>query len=119
MSDEFDFSDLTEQSEVITFKDRKCLLKEASGATVAKFRNQQLQGATFSDGKIQKVGTQSGELSISLVSDCLYDETGNTLMGKSFVSKLQNPVLEKLFAWIVKVSGLGDDAPKADDLKNS
>ena len=120
MSEQFDFSTLQTQQETVTLPDGKqYILKEASGAAVAKWRNAQLDGAAFNDeGKVSKPGNSVGNLPLLMVGECLFDAEGKNKVPPYIVAGLPEKILSKLYDWVLTASEL-QVKPNEAELKNA
>lgn len=70
-----DFTDLEPVSRSVKYKEKQYVLREASADAAAKYRNQGLRGARFSEGKMVGMGDVA-DLQPYLVSLCLWELVG-------------------------------------------
>jgi len=115
--DVLDFSDMTEQYKIVKMPSgKKYMLKEASGAATAAWRNAQLSGVTMSsEGKPVSLGAV-GNLQLVLLCKCIYDEKGDNLIPAEEISKIPDRFLMPMYDWVTRVSELVSTAKTPEEV---
>lgn len=113
----FDFSLLDRRELEVTAPDgKKYILREATGDTVATYRNAVMQSTiTNSEGKIVGYKGSLASLESLLVSRCLWDEKGVNPTQQT-VGKWPNRMQKQLFEAAKELSDMGE---KEDPIKKA
>lgn len=117
MSDEFDFSDLEVVEIPVTAPDKsKYLLKVASGAAAAQFRNERTKCFSYtSSGQVSKVEGLA-DIEPLLVSLCLFTAEDNKPVSKFLVKSWPSPMVKKLYGKAIEISSLDESSPDRKQL---
>lgn len=115
LTEDFDFDNIQQQEKEVKYKGQVYTLREPTSDTVTKWKNAQLDGMTFENGKPTSA---RGIASIQplLISMCLFDSAGK-LVPSVETAKWPPKITNKLYAWLLAVAELENPATPGE-LKN-
>lgn len=116
---ELNFDDLSLIEVPVTIAGKKYVLREASEATAAAYRNASIAGAKMEDGRVSELPRNLGGLQSLLVSQCLFpyvvvdSEVGSTIssipVARSLINGWPSRIVKPLFEKAKEISELDED----------
>lgn len=111
---EMNFDDLSLIEVPVTIAGKKYVLREASEATAAVYRNASIAGAKLEDGKLSEMPKNLGGIQSLLVSRCLLacdTETGEAVnpVSREIINDWPSRIVKPLFEKAKEISELDED----------